>query len=255
MQNRELSEQHAGQVKEYRSGEAITAEGEKQEACYVILEGAVEIFQHNKSIRVLKAADVFGLESIFLKKSVTTTARVLGPARIAVYHRDVIEQIIASRSQVVTTIIASLISQLEQTTQVAQEYMPAGFMLDVNQHVYEAGAVIIEEGTAGKDIFMLLESEQGLLVTRKGKEVGSITRPGEYFGEMSGLLGEKRTATVRSLGKSLVQIFPGEELEATLMAYPRLAKQIIDTLALRLRKANERIAGLATDGEAHGMTE
>lgn len=250
MQNGELPEQGIGQIREYRSGEVITAEGEKQQAGYVILEGAVEIFQHKKSMRVLTSGDVFGLESIFLRKPVTTTARALGSARIAVYHGNLIEQIIASGSRAVTAVITSLISQLEQTTQVAGEHMPAGFMLDVNQRVYEPGAVIIEEGTDGNDLFMLLESDQGLLVSSNGTALGNITRCGEYFGEMSGLLGEKRTATVRSLGTSVVQVFPGEDLEATLMAYPRLAKQIIETLAARLRDANRRIIELACHKEA-----
>jgi hypothetical protein len=58
--------------------------------------------------------------------------------------------------------------------------------------------------------------------------VGKITRPGEYFGEMSSLLNQERTATVTSLGRSVVQVFPGENLEATLCANPELAKKIID---------------------------
>ncbi len=245
MQDIAIPDPYAARVREYRTGEVIAAEGEPQEIFYVILEGSVEIFQHNKSIRALKAGDVFGLERVILKKSLTTTARALSPVRIAAYQKNAISRIPEAGSRVITAIISSLLNQLEQTTQIAEEYIPPAFMLDFNQRFYQEGEVIIEEGTSGNDIFMLLESENGLLVTRKGKEVGHITRPGEYFGEMSGLLREKRTATVRALGKSLVQRFPGEDLEATLMAYPRLAKLIIDILASRLAKANERITSLA----------
>jgi CRP-like cAMP-binding protein len=245
MQGNALPEPNESRVKEYRTGEVIAAEGETQETFYVILQGSVELFQHNKSIRALTAGDVFGLERVFLKKSLTTTARALSPVRIAVYHGNAIGQIADARSQVITAIISSLINQLEQTTQIAEEYIPPAFMLDFNQRVYREGEIIIEEGTSGNDIFMLLESTHGLLVTRNDKEVGRITRPGEYFGEMSGLLGEKRTATVRSLGKSLVQRFPGEDLETTLMAYPRLAKRIIDILASRLLDTNRRIVELS----------
>jgi CRP-like cAMP-binding protein len=97
---------------------------------------------------------------------------------------------------------------------------------------------------------MLVESEKGLLVSREGKEVGRITQPGEYFGEMSSLLNLKRTATVSSMGKSVVQIFPGDNLEATLAAYPSLAKKIIDTLASRLIDANRRITELSNGKES-----
>ncbi len=240
-----MPDQPASRVREYGTGEVIAAEGERQEIFYVILQGSVELFQRARSVRVLAAGDVFGLERIFLEKSLTTTARALGPARVAVYQKNAVNQIAEARSQVIIAVIASLLNQLEQTTQIAGEYMPPSFMLDCNQRLYREGEVIIQEGTSGNDVFMLVESENGLLVTRKGAEVGRITRPGEYFGEMSGLLGEKRTATVRSLGTSLVQRFPGEDLEATLLAYPRLATQIINILAGRLLAANRRIVVLS----------
>jgi len=241
MPDHAMPDQPASRVREYGTGEVIAAEGERQEIFYVILQGSVELFQRARSVRVLAAGDVFGLERIFLKKSLTTTARALSPVRIAVYQKSAIGQIAEARSQVITAVIASLLNQLEQTTQIAGEYMPPAFTLDCNQRVYREGEVIIKEGTSGNDMFMLVESESGLLVTRHGKEVGRISRPGEYFGEMSGLLGEKRTATVRSLGTSLVQRFSGEDLDAALLTYPRLAARIIHILAARLLAANERI--------------
>ena len=85
----------------------------------------------------------------------------------------------------------------------------------------------------------------GLKVSIKGKEVARMIEPGEYFGEMSSLLNQARTATVTSLGRSVVQVFPGEDLELTLLHYPRLSKKIIDTLASRLAKASIKITDLS----------
>ena len=96
---------------------------------------------------------------------------------------------------------------------------------------------------------MLIESEKGLLVSKEGKEIGKINQPGEYFGEMSSLLNLKRTATVSSMGRSVVQIFPGDDLEATLASYPSLAKKVIDTLASRLMDADKRITELSNGKE------
>jgi len=61
------------------------------------------------------------------------------------------------------------------------------------------------------------------------------------------LLKQTRTATVRSIGRSIVKVFSGDNLEALISTYPQLAKVIIDTLARRLIEANIKIADLSTD--------
>ena len=137
-------------------------------------------------------------------------------------------------------------TQLEQTTQIAEEYIPLENVVDFNEQIYESGDTIIAEGTSGCEIYQLIESEKGLSVTKNGKEVGKITQPGEYFGEINALLKQTRTATVRSIGRSTVKVFSGDNLEALISTYPQLAKVIIDTLARRLIEANIKIADLST---------
>jgi CRP-like cAMP-binding protein len=249
MQDKKTTEISATEVKEYKPGQIVASEGEKNDVFYVILKGEVEIFQNNKSIRILKEGDVFGLENFYLKRSCTTTSKTITLSRIASYNTGLIKEIIHTKPQLTEKIINSIIAQLEQTTQVAEENIPLGNLVDFNERVYQDGEVIIEEGSVGKDIYMLVESEKGLLVSKEGKELGRITQQGEYFGEMSSLLNLKRTATVSSMGRSKIQIFPGDNLEATLAVYPRLAKKIIDTLASRLIDANERIIELSNGKE------
>ena len=243
MDKRNRTEVRAHGIRVYEPGDIITSEGETRDVFYVVLDGAVEIFQNKRSIRVLQEGDVFALESILLQKSCSVTAKALSPSRIAAYHKDILEEIISGKPQVSIQIINSLVAQLEQTTQAAAEHIPLGGFVDFHERIFQDGEVIIEEGSAGKEIYQLVESERGLLVSIDGKEVARMTQPGEYFGEMSSLLNQKRTATVTSLGRSVVQVFPGEDLEATLVSYPQLSKKIIDTLASRLAKASERIAG------------
>jgi CRP-like cAMP-binding protein len=137
-------------------------------------------------------------------------------------------------------------TQPEQTTQIAEEYIPLENVVDFTEQLYEDGDTIIAEGTAGCEIYQLIESEQGLSVTKDGKIVGKIIRPGEYFGEINALLKQTRTATVRSIGRSTVKVFSGDNLEALIATYPQLAKVIIDTLARRLNEANIKIADLST---------
>ncbi len=229
-------------IKEFKPRETIVAEGSLNDRFFVILKGNVEILQNNKSIRVLKDGDVFGIENFYLNRSYTTCATSITTSRVASYHTNMIKDIIYDRPQLIQQILASLMRQLEQTTQIAEENIPLENIVDLNDRIYQDGEKIIEEGSEGSDIFRLLKSQHGLRVTIKGREIGTITKPGEYFGEMSAILREKRSATVSSIGKSVVQVFSSDNLQSILEAYPKLAKKIIDTLAQRLFEANKKLS-------------
>ena len=229
-------------IREYEPRETIVSEGSANDRFFVILKGNVEISQNNKSIRVLKDGDVFGIENYFLDRAYTTSATPITKSRIASYDASLIKEFIYDRPQLIQQILKSVMTQLEQTTQIAEENISFENVIDINEIIFHNGEVIIKEGTDGTDFYRLVKSERGLLVTKEGKEVGRITQPGEYFGEMSAILKEKRSATVRSIGRSVVQAFDDKNLETVLESYPQLSKTIIDTLAKRLNEANKKIA-------------
>ena len=119
-----------------------------------------------------------------------------------------------------------------------KEMLPA-YLLNPDEQVYEDGDLIIKEGNTDKNFYKLIQG--CLVVTKNGIMVGEISQPSEYFGEMSALTNEPRTATIRSKGKSIVKVFPGDKLPEVLEKYPEIATHIVTTLAKRLNEANNRI--------------
>jgi len=175
-------------IREYKPREIVIPEGASNDRFFVILQGNVEILQNNKSIRVLADGDVFGIENYYLDRPYTTSAVAITNSRIAAYHTNRIKEIIYDRPQLIEQMLSSIMRQLEQTTQVAEENIPFENVVDINETIFKNGDVIIEEGTEGTEIFRLMESQKGLQVTKGGKEVGIITKQGEFFGEMSAIL-------------------------------------------------------------------
>jgi CRP-like cAMP-binding protein len=136
--------------------------------------------------------------------------------------------------------------QLEQTTALAQEsiqYNAEAIASDFRE--YLDGETIITEGERGNEVFRLYSSEGGLEVLKNGRRIAVINEPGEYFGEMSFLLNEPRTATVRSIGKSVVEVIAVHEndLESLIFNDPEMAHRLVVTLAQRLKQANLLAAG------------
>lgn len=227
-------------VREYRPGEIIVREGSSHEYFYAILQGEVQIYQLDKPIRILSDHDVFGLENYYRDIPYSTTAKATKTSRIATYESAFIEDIVFSKPGLVTMLLRSAFLQLEQTTSVAESNIPYSETINLDIREYEDGQTIIEDGTYGTEIFKLFQTEGGLEVLKEGVRVGLITNPGEYFGEMSFILNEPRSATIRSVGKSVVEVFPVQEggLERLIQENPEIGNKIITTLAERLKQAN-----------------
>ncbi len=124
-------------------------------------------------------------------------------------------------------------------TVLQKEALPA-YLLNPDELIFEDGDLIIREGNTDKNFYQLLQG--CLVITKNGRVVGEISQPGEYFGEMSALLNQPRTATVRSKGKSVVKVFPGDKLRETIDNYPDIAFTIIKSLMLRVMEADKRLA-------------
>jgi len=71
--------------------------------------------------------------------------------------------------------------------------------------------------------------------------------PGDFFGEMSVVLGEARTARAIAVGRTELLELDGETLEAMCIERPEIAIRMIQRLAIRLIAAERRLAALGLD--------
>lgn len=233
---------HDVDIRYYAPLDIIIAEGAPADYFYVVLQGTVEISQNLKPIRTLRDGDVFGLENYYRRRPYTTTASAITNARIAAYRSETIREILFAHPILTEQIFSSVMGQLEQTTTMAEENIPFDLFTPARERVYRDGEVIVAENETGNEIYRLIEAQHGLRVTCKGREIGTITRPGEFFGEMSPILRQPRSATVTAMGRCRVQVFVVNNFAEDLRRYPDLALDIIGTLAMRLREANRRLA-------------
>lgn len=106
--------------------------------------------------------------------------------------------------------------------------------------VYKSHDALIVEGTEENDFFCLLQGKVGVwkgdLQNRESLvKVGEIAEKGSYFGEMSYLLQEPRTASIMAEDSVKVLKFPGEMLPQMVMKQPKLGLKICTALADRLK--------------------
>jgi CRP/FNR family cyclic AMP-dependent transcriptional regulator len=106
------------------------------------------------------------------------------------------------------------------------------------QHTYARGELLIREGEASTDMYILLAGELRCFTSdANGHElVFNTMTPGEFFGELS-LDGGLRTASVQATHSSICVVVPQSEVESFLGEYPEFAKALVMSLIARVRRA------------------
>lgn len=100
---------------------------------------------------------------------------------------------------------------------------------------YPAGQRILRQGFTGSGFFVILEGEVAIRID--GEERARLGK-GDFFGEMSVLLGEPPIADVVALRQLRVLHLGGPELENFLVQHPPVMYRMLKTVALRLRDAS-----------------
>ena len=139
------------------------------------------------------------------------------------------------------------IEEVQRRTVVAEESLPA-YLVHPDIEEYQDGDFIIRQNNVDKDFFKLVNGS--LNVVRDGKKIAEITEPGEYFGEMSAISGEPRSATIMADGRCKIKRFPGDKLMEVIEKYPEVGKHLFKTLVGRLEQANGIIVKLANSRTA-----
>src|SRR5438874_1751018 len=103
------------------------------------------------------------------------------------------------------------------------------------------GEAVIEEGAEGESLFVLLRGTAHVTVVKQGTNVrvGGL-RPGDCFGEMSLLTGERRSATVRAEGDCYVMEISKPVMAEVLRDSPQCLEQMSELLTRR-KMENEGI--------------
>jgi len=105
------------------------------------------------------------------------------------------------------------------------------------------GEILARIGEPGDRFFVVVDGSAHVEVTPQNS--GKIG-PGQFFGEMSLLDGEPRSATVIADTPMRLLVIPRREFVTLLREVPSLTERILIALCQRLRHADERLRELET---------
>jgi CRP-like cAMP-binding protein len=107
----------------------------------------------------------------------------------------------------------------------------------MSEESFPAGQRILRQGFSGSGFFIILDGSVDVRVD--GVDVANLGK-GDFFGEISLLLGEPPIADVVAAGPVQALQLGGPDLQAFLLAYPAVMYRMLQAVSRRLDRANRR---------------
>jgi len=113
-----------------------------------------------------------------------------------------------------------------------------------------AGEQILDRNSDSRDVYFVVEGTVEVInYSGNGREISYATVPsGGYFGELSAIDGERRSASVVALTACRLAAMPPKVFESFMVRSPQAALDVMRRMARIIRANNEKIMDLATLG-------
>jgi cAMP-dependent protein kinase regulator len=105
---------------------------------------------------------------------------------------------------------------------------------------HDPGSLIVEEGELGDDIYFIVEGELTVVGVDDKKSYPKLG-PGDYFGYLSIVLKERRTASVRAETYCDLMRLHGKDYDTIKEAYPEIKEVLKQAASANTEKMSELI--------------
>ncbi|MBA3469841.1 MAG: cyclic nucleotide-binding domain-containing protein [Herpetosiphonaceae bacterium] len=238
-----------GIFRAFMPGTAIPISHQVNSQCYLIIEGSVDTLVLDRdgrqvSLGVLGAGEMFGNSSLFINRSLLSTARTCEQVfalqwsveklrekrgHIPIFMH-MLEASYTQRRIISTLSRVPLFSGLE----IADRRMLAAYL---TRHDFERSTVIFEQGSPGKALYLI---EQGQITVEQNSTIVASLGEGDFFGEMALLSDAPHNATIHCITPARCLQLPGEVFRSLMVENPSLETGLHAVIDARLRHA-ERV--------------
>ncbi len=112
---------------------------------------------------------------------------------------------------------------------------------------FTRGDVIVYQDNPGDTFYIVVSGRVKVtLLNEDGKEIVlSILKGGDFFGELSLLDDEPRSASVLAVEDATLFLLTQRQFHQLITAYPNMLRKVLREICARLRRADEKIESLA----------
>ena len=112
---------------------------------------------------------------------------------------------------------------------------------------FAKGQVILNQSSPGDTFYIVISGHvKVVLLHEDGREIVlSLLKEGNFFGELSLLDNDPRSATVIAAEDAALFVFTRRQFYQLIETYPSILKKVLREMCVRLRRADEKIESLA----------
>lgn len=116
-----------------------------------------------------------------------------------------------------------------------------------SERTHPKNAVVLTEGEIGDSLYMIQSGKVKVVIgDEEGRElILKILGPGDFFGEMSMIDKQPRSASVTTIEPATFLVLSNAAFERCVEQAPRIANMVMRILAQRVREADRKIGTLA----------
>ncbi|PTL80667.1 cyclic nucleotide-binding domain-containing protein [Vitiosangium sp. GDMCC 1.1324] len=196
----------------FKPGESLIVEGEPGRSSFVLVEGRVDVVRQmdggeKRTLSSLGEGEFFGEIALVSESPRLASVVATEPVVALELHRTRVERVALKHSTLSETVQSfyreRLLANVLRSHPIFATLAPE--QRQALAHIFElrtveAGRVIIEQGQKGDGLYLMLQGQCTPLFRRPdGRETAfAPLREGDVFGEISLLLGQPASATVRA---------------------------------------------------------
>uniref|UniRef100_A0A8C9SVW3 cGMP-dependent protein kinase n=1 Tax=Scleropages formosus TaxID=113540 RepID=A0A8C9SVW3_SCLFO len=171
--------------KTYQRGDYVIKQGDPGNHLYVLAEGQLDVFQHNKMLTTIEVWTTFGELAILYNCTRTASVRAVSKVKTWALDREVFQNIMRINAQTRQEQYRSFLRSVSLLANLPEEKLNK--IVDcLEVEYYDKGDYIIREGEEGSTFYVIAKGK--IKVTQSSEEheepqTIKILQKGDYFGE------------------------------------------------------------------------
>ena len=227
----------------FEQGDVVCEAGEEGDAFYVVRSGELEVWggAHGRELLdTIGPSGCFGEDSLVLGAPRNATVKAAGPVRLLALERHAFERFFLRKPKAV-----AYLNEVRQRRRAAAFNQISLFKLvdpdaleDVRDEFVELtfrkGEAVCRAGESSTTFYVVLNGALDVWSAEEPPERLARLGPGDFFGELAVILGEKRAATVVAAQRSQLLGLPKDAFTRLFLRNPRSLEYFSRVMCQRL---------------------